>query len=49
MKKMNLLNGGKQDLGRAHLQQMLERSRWIIKNERISLKWAYGEHLKNTR
>ena len=26
---------------------MLERSCWIINNERISLKWAYGKHLKN--
>ena len=39
----------KQDLGRAHLQQMLERSCWIINNERISLMWAYGRHLKIMR
>ena len=42
MKELNGMNGGKQDLERACLQQMLERSCWIINNERISLMWAYG-------
>ena len=41
-----LRNAGKQDLERARLQQMLERSCWIINNERISLMWAYTRHLK---
>ena len=49
MKEMNLLNGGKQDLKRALLHEMLERSCWIINNERISLLWPYGKHLKIMR
>ena len=49
MKEWNGMNGGKQDLERARLQQMLERSCWIINNERISLIWAYGIHLKIMR
>ena len=49
-REWNGMNGGeKQDLGRARLQQMLERSCWINNNERISLQWAYGEHLKTMR
>ena len=49
MKEMNLLNGGKQDLKRARLHEMLEQSCWIISNERISLLWPYGKHLKTMR
>ena len=49
MKEWNWMNGGKQDLDIAHLQQKLERSCWIINNERISLMWAYGRHLKIMR
>ena len=49
MKEWNGMNGGKQDLERARLQEMLERSCWIINNERISLLWAYGKHLKIMR
>ena len=37
MKEWNGMNGGKQDLERARLQEMLERSCWIINNEKISL------------
>ena len=33
MKKWNGMNGGKLDLERARLQEMLERSNWIINNE----------------
>ena len=46
MKEWNGMNGGKQDLERARLQQILEQSCWINNNERISLMWAYGRHLK---
>ena len=49
MKKWNGMSGGRQDLERARLQQMLEWSCWIINNERISLLWAYGKHLKIMR
>ena len=49
MKEWNGMNGGKQDRGRARLQQMLERSCWIINNEKISLVWSYGTHLKIMR
>ena len=49
MKEWNLLNGGKQDLERARLLERLERIWWIINNERISLLWAYGKHLKTMR
>ena len=49
MKELNGINGGKQDLERARFQQMLEWSCWIINNERISLMWAYGRHLKIMR
>ena len=49
MKEWNGMDGGKQDLERARLQQMLERSCWIIDNERISFKWPYGKHLKIMR
>ena len=49
MKKWNGMNGGKLDLERARLQEKLERSCWIINNERISLLWAYGKHLKILR
>ena len=37
MKEWNETNGGKQDLERARLQQMLERSCWIINNEKDKL------------
>ena len=37
IKEWNGMNGGKQDLQRAHLQEMLERSCWIINNERSRL------------
>ena len=40
MKEWNGMNGGKQDLEGACLQEMLEQSCWIINNERISLLWA---------
>ena len=43
------MNGGKLDLERARLLEMLEWSCWIINNERISLLWAYGKHLKIMR
>ena len=49
MKKWNGMNGGKLDLERARLQEMLQWSCWIINNERISLLWAYGKHLKMMR
>ena len=49
MKEWNGMNGGKQDLGRARLQQMLERSCCINNNERISLLWAYGKQLEILR
>ena len=49
MKEWNGMNGGKQDLERARLQQKLEWSCWIINDERISLTWAYGRHLKIMR
>ena len=37
MKEWNGMNGGKQDLERAHLQQMLERSCWKTNNEKNKL------------
>ena len=37
MKEWNGTNGGKQDLERARLQQMLEQNSWIINNERNKL------------
>ena len=37
MQEWNGMNGGKQDLERARLQQMLERSCWIINNEKHKL------------
>ena len=40
VKKWNGMNGGKLDLERERLQEMLEQSCWIINNERISLMWA---------
>ncbi len=46
MKEWNGMNGGKLHLERARLQEMLERSCWIINNERTSLLWAYGKLLK---
>ena len=49
MKEWSGMNGGKQDIERACLQQMLERSCLIINNERVSLMWAYGRHLKIMR
>ena len=49
MKKWNGMNEGKVDLERARLQEMLERSCWIINKERISLLWAYQKHLKIMR
>ena len=49
MKEWNGMNRGKRDLERVCLQQMLERSCWIINNERISLMWAYGRHVKIMR
>ena len=49
MKKWNGMNGGKLDLERARLQEKLEWSCWINNNERISLLWAYGKHLKTMR
>ena len=45
----NGMNEGKQDLERAHLQEMLGWSCWIINNKRISLLWAYGKQLKIMR
>ena len=37
MKEWNGMNGGKQDLERARLQQMLERSCWKTNNEKNKL------------
>ena len=49
IKEWNGMNGGKQDLERAHLQEMLEWSCWIINNKRISLLWDYKKQLKIMR
>ena len=49
MKEWNGMNGGKQDLERARLQQMLERSCWINNNEKSKLVvglWKTSQNLE---
>ena len=47
MKELNGMNEGKQDLERERLQQMLERSCWIINNEKDKLEVGLWKTSRN--